>query len=107
APHSFPSHPYTATKIAAEMYCHVYRELYGLDTVNLRFGISSAPRSREAAVVAASVRRAREGRALVVTGSGSQRRQFVYVEDLADGVVAALGPRATSRGSDLAGEEAT
>ena len=107
APLSFPSHPYTATKIAAEMYCHVYRELYGLDTVNLRFGIPFGPRSREAAVVAAFVRRARAGRALVVTGSGSQRRQFVYVEDLADGVVAGLGPRATSRVYNLVGEEST
>ena len=34
-----PDHLYTATKLAGEMYCHSYQQLYGLDTTILRFGI--------------------------------------------------------------------
>ena len=105
APLSFPSHPYTATKIAAEMYCHSYEDVFGLPATILRFGIPFGPRSREAAVVAAFVARARAGKALNVTGDGRQRRQFVYVEDLADGIVAALAPVAAGRVYNLVGEE--
>jgi UDP-glucose 4-epimerase len=104
-PLSPPSHPYTATKIAGELYCHSYAELYGLRTTSLRFGIPFGPRSREAAVVARFVSRARAGKALTVTGDGRQCRQFVYVEDLADGVVAALAPHVTGRVYNLVGDE--
>jgi UDP-glucose 4-epimerase len=100
-----PEHPYTATKLAAEMLCFSYGELYGLDTVNLRFGIPHGPRSRAAAVVAMFVARARTGKALTITGDGTQRRQFVYVEDLAAGVVAALVPSLSHRVYNLVGNE--
>lgn len=102
---ALPRHPYTATKVAAEMLCYSYGELYGLDAVNLRFGIPHGPRSRAAAVVATFVERARLGRALSITGDGTQRRQFVYVEDLAAGVVAALAPRLPQRVYNLVGDE--
>lgn len=102
----FPSHPYTATKMAAEMYCHAYRELYELDTTTLRFGIPYGPRSRGAAVVAAFVARARAGKALTIAGDGRQRRQFVYVEDLAAGIVAALTSAAGPL-YNLVGDEST
>jgi UDP-glucose 4-epimerase len=85
-----PSHFYTATKLAGEMYCRSFAELYGLQQVTLRFGIPYGPRSRRAAVVAAFVERARTGQPLVIAGDGSQARQFVHVKDLAQGVVAAL-----------------
>ena len=103
----FPNHPYTATKIAAEMFCNSYRELYGVDAISLRLGIPFGPRSREAAVVASFVNRARAGSALTVAGDGQQRRQFVYIEDLADGVVAALGAPAENAVYNLVGEEST
>src|SRR5207247_305598 len=60
-----PDHFYTATKLAGEMYCRSYAELYGLAQTTLRFGIPYGPRSRQAAVVAAFVSRARAGEALV------------------------------------------
>ena len=47
-----PSHFYTATKLAGEMYCRSYGELFGLGQTILRFGIPYGPRSRPAAVVA-------------------------------------------------------
>ncbi len=100
-----PAHLYTATKLAGEMYCHSYAELFGLEYTILRFGIPHGPRARDAAVVPAFVARAREGEALTISGDGSQSRQFVYVRDLADGVVAALAPAAAGRIYNLVGDE--
>ncbi len=104
---SLPSHLYTATKIAGEMYCRSYNELYGGAHTILRFGIPYGPRARPAAVVPAFVLRAQRGEALTIAGDGRQTRQFVYVEDLADGVVAGLAPAAAGRVFNLVGEEET
>ncbi len=102
-----PSHFYTATKLAGEMYCRSYAELYGLDQTTLRFGIPYGPRSRAAAVVAAFVAHARAGEPIAIAGDGLQARQFVYVDDLAEGVVAALAAEAPAGVYNLVGEELT
>jgi len=102
---SLPQHFYTATKLAGEMYCHSYAELYGLEQITLRLGIPYGPRSRKAAVVAAFVARARSGQPLLIAGDGRQTRQFVYVQDLADGIVAALDEAAPPGTYNLVGEE--
>jgi UDP-glucose 4-epimerase len=104
---SLPSHLYTATKIAGEMYCRSYNELYGGEHTILRFGIPYGPRARPAAVVPAFVLRAQRGEALTIAGDGRQTRQFVYVEDLADGIVAGLAPAAADRVFNLVGDEET
>ncbi len=85
-----PSHLYTSTKLAGELYCKAYQELYGIDYTILRFGIPYGPRAREAAVVPAFVNKAFAGEPLTIAGDGSQSRRFVYVEDLADGVALGL-----------------
>jgi UDP-glucose 4-epimerase len=102
-----PTHFYTATKLAGEMYCRSYAELYGLRQTILRFGIPYGPRSRAGAVVAAFVARARAGEPLVIAGDGMQSRQFVYVEDLAEGIVAAIGDFAPPGVYNLVGDEST
>jgi UDP-glucose 4-epimerase len=102
-----PSHLYTATKLAGEHYCKSYAELYDLEYTILRFGIPYGPRARDATVLAAFCAKAEAGERLTVAGDGSQSRRFVYVEDLADGVVSALRPEAANRLYNLAGDEAT
>jgi UDP-glucose 4-epimerase len=101
------SHVYTATKVAGEMYCTSYAELYDLEYTILRFGIPYGPRARPAAVVPQFVRKALAGEPLTVAGKGEQTRRFVYVEDLAEGVVAGLAPAAANRIFNLVGEEDT
>jgi UDP-glucose 4-epimerase len=96
-----PAHLYTATKLAGELYCKSYSELFGLDTTILRFGIPYGPRARPAAVVPAFVGKALRGESITIAGSGEQTRRFVYVEDLADGVVRALAPIAANRTYNL------
>ncbi len=105
SPLPHPAHLYTATKLAGEMYCRSYGELYSLEHTILRFGIPYGPRARPATVLATFVERALAGRALMIAGDGSQSRQFVYVEDLARGVVAALAPPVPNRIYSLVGDE--
>jgi UDP-glucose 4-epimerase len=106
-PLALPSHLYTATKLAGEMYCRSYSELYDVPTTILRFGIPYGPRARPAAVLPIFVRKALAGEPLTIAGDGRQTRRFVYVEDLADGVVRALAPQASGRVYNLVGEEDT
>ncbi len=100
-----PRHLYTATKLAGETYCSGYAELYDLESTVLRFGIPYGPRARAAGVVAKFTDLAFEGKALTIAGDGSTTRSFIYVEDLADGIVAALAPEAAGRTYNLSGDE--
>ena len=100
-----PSHLYTSTKLAGELYCKAYQELYGIDYTILRFGIPYGPRAREAAVIPAFVNKALAGEPLTLAGDGSQSRRFVYVEDLADGVALGLEDVAVNRVYNLASDE--
>ena len=106
-PLAHPAHLYSATKLAGELYCRSYAELYGVEYTILRFGIPYGPRARVAAVVPAMVEKALAGEPLTVAGDGKQGRRFVYVEDLAVGVVEGLGPQAANRIYNLAGTETT
>lgn len=100
-----PRHLYTATKLAGETYCAGYAELYDLECTVLRFGIPYGPRARAAGVVAKFTDLALEGKPLTIAGDGSQCRSFIYVEDLAAGIVAALDPAAAGRTYNLSGDE--
>ena len=100
-----PRHLYTATKLAGETYCAGYAELYDLEYTVLRFGIPYGPRARAAGVVAKFTDLAFEGKPLTIAGDGSTTRSFIYVEDLADGIVAALAPEAAGRTYNLSGDE--
>jgi UDP-glucose 4-epimerase len=100
-----PDHLYTATKLAGEMYCRSYAALYGLDCTVLRFGIPYGPRARPAGVIPIFVRKALAGEPVTIAGEGLQSRRFVYVEDLAEGVVRGLGPQAGGRVYNLVGDE--
>ena len=100
-----PRHPYTAQKIAGEMYCTSYAELYDVDFTILRFGIPYGPRARPAAVIPQFFKNALAGRPLTIAGGGRQSRRFTYVGDIARGVVAGLAPEARNRVYNLASEE--
>jgi UDP-glucose 4-epimerase len=105
APLCLPRHIYTASKLAGEMYCTAYAELYDLPSTILRFGIPYGPRARPSAVIPIFVRKAMAGESLTIAGDGKQTRRFVYVEDLAEGVVRALDRCAVNRVYNLAGTE--
>lgn len=80
-----PRSPYALQKYAGEVYCRLYTELYGLETVSLRyfniFGPRQDPNSEYAAVIPRFVTAAIAGRQPVIYGDGNQTRDFTYVEN--------------------------
>lgn len=97
-------HLYVATKLAAEMVMHSYREMYGQEFTILRYGIPYGPRMRQALVVARFVRAAQQGEPITIAGSGDQQRNFLYVEDLAEAHVLALSQAAANQTLALEGD---
>jgi UDP-glucose 4-epimerase len=80
-----PEAPYGQSKFAAEGYCELFRRLYGLSTVSLRYGNVYGPRQDplgEAGVVAIFCGRLVEGRRPTVFGDGLQTRDYVHVDDV-------------------------
>ena len=79
--------PYSASKVAAEKFCKMYTSLYGLETVVLRyfnvFGQRSPRKGQYAPVIGIFQRQNEDDSPLTIVGDGSQRRDFVHVEDVA------------------------
>lgn len=83
-----PLSPYGASKLAVEGYCSAYSECYGVRALSLRFSNVYGPRSfHKGSVVAAFFKQIAKGKPLVVYGDGTQVRDYVFVEDLCDGIM--------------------
>src|SRR5581483_11879619 len=98
-------HLYTSSKVAAEMVAHSYKTLYDQDFTILRYGIPYGPRMRDSLVIPKFVGMALRNEPLTIQGDGSQYRNYVYVEDLAEAHVLALRPEATNQTFNLEGRE--
>ncbi|HRE09274.1 MAG TPA: NAD-dependent epimerase/dehydratase family protein [Ignavibacteria bacterium] len=85
-----PDHLYTSSKIAAELFCKNYKNLYGVNYTILRYGIPFGERARAATVTPIFIDKILKGEEITIHGTGSQTRQFIYVRDLAEGNVSAL-----------------
>ena len=89
-----PLSPYGLHKFLGEEYLLYYRRLHGLNTVILRYANVYGPRQApetEAGVVAIFTQAFLSGRRPVIFGDGTQVRDFVYVGDVADANLRALG----------------
>jgi UDP-glucose 4-epimerase len=88
-----PRSPYAVSKLAAEYYVRTIGTLWGIDTVSLRIFNAYGPGQHLPAshppVVPHYLRQAQRGGTLVVHGDGRQTRDFVYVDDVISGMVAA------------------
>jgi UDP-glucose 4-epimerase len=83
-----PLSPYGAGKATGEAYCSAFHGAYGLEAVAVRFSNAYGPRSaHKSNVIPLFIRRLLAGEELVVYGDGTQTRDFVFVTDLADGLV--------------------
>src|SRR3954471_2667747 len=91
-----PISPYGVSKLAAEGYCRAFTQVYGIETVALRyfnvFGPRQDPHSQYAAVIPKFITAALEGERPVIFGDAEQSRDFTYVDNTVDGTV--LGTRA-------------
>ena len=105
SPIPMPSHVYTKSKIGQEHLVYSWYKSYGLDYTILRYGIPYGPRMRSNMAIATFVRKASRGEPITIFGDGNQGRCFVYVEDLAEGNVAAIKESGKNEIFNLAGEE--
>ncbi|PPA79321.1 MAG: UDP-galactose-4-epimerase [ANME-2 cluster archaeon HR1] len=83
-----PLSPYAITKMTAEFYCNVFQEIYGLQTVSLRyfnvFGPKQDPNSQYAAVIPNFISAIKNNKPPVIYGDGEQSRDFSYVKHIVD-----------------------
>ncbi len=96
-------HIYTSSKMACEMICHNYHQLYDVPFTILRLGIPYGPRMREELLIPTFIKKAVQGQPLTVAGQGSQYRNFVYVRDLADAHVLAMKEAGANQTYNLEG----
>jgi UDP-glucuronate 4-epimerase len=85
-----PISPYAATKGAGELLCHTYSHLYGLRCVALRFFTVYGPRQRPDLAIHKFAKLISQGKPIPVFGDGTTRRDYTYVDDIIDGVMAAI-----------------
>lgn len=84
-----PISPYGMTKLAGEHLARLYGRAGGLSSVALRFFTVYGPRQRPDMAFHRFFRAVHNGRPIEVYGDGQQLRDFTYVDDIVDGVVAA------------------
>ncbi len=85
-----PVSPYAATKLAGELMAYTHHHLYGIPTTALRFFTVFGPRQRPEMAIHKFVACVLRGEPIPFFGDGSTRRDYTYVGDIIDGVVAAL-----------------
>ena len=88
-----PLSPYALQKLVGEEYCRLFTDLYGLETVAIRyfnvFGPRQDPSSPYSGVISVFTKALLEGVAPTIHGDGEQTRDFTYVANVVDGVLRA------------------
>ncbi|HZV36422.1 MAG TPA: SDR family NAD(P)-dependent oxidoreductase [Verrucomicrobiae bacterium] len=80
--------PYAATKLACESLGHVYHHVYGMDIVMLRFFTVYGPRQRPDLAIHKFASLIAAGKPIPVFGDGSAARDYTYITDIVDGLMA-------------------
>ncbi len=96
-----PRSPYAVSKLSAEFYVRTIGILWGLETVALRvfnaYGPGQPLPASHAPVIPRFLRQVLSGASIVIHGDGSQTRDFIYVDDVVDALVAAATARSVDR----------
>jgi len=89
-----PLSPYALQKFVGERYCKLYHDLYGLETVSLRyfnvFGPNQDPDSEYSAVIPKFATRLQRRQPVLVYGDGEQSRDFTYIDNVVEANLLAL-----------------
>jgi UDP-glucuronate 4-epimerase len=85
-----PISPYAASKLAGEALGHVYHHLYGMDVVMLRFFTVYGPRQRPDLAIHKFARLIDAGQPIPVFGDGAAARDYTYITDTLDGIMACV-----------------
>src|SRR5262245_38146492 len=84
-----PISPYAATKRAGELICHTYAHLFGMRIAALRFFTVYGPRQRPDLAIMKFMRMIAAGEDVPMFGDGTTSRDYTYIDDIVDGVLAA------------------
>ncbi len=87
---SEPISPYAASKVSGELQGRVYHHLYGMDFIALRFFTVYGPRQRPDLAIAKFIERAFKREAIDMYGDGTSARDYTFVDDIVNGVLAAV-----------------
>lgn len=85
-----PISPYASTKVSGELLGHVYSHLYGIQFVALRFFTVYGPRQRPDLAIHKFFRLINEGKEIMLYGDGSTRRDYTFVDDIVNGILATI-----------------
>lgn len=85
-----PISPYAATKRACEVVCHTYHHLYGMGVLSLRFFTVYGPRQRPDLAIRKFTQLMMSDQPIPFYGDGSSERDYTWIDDIVQGVVAAL-----------------
>ncbi len=104
---TLPLSPYAVAKVAGEHYCWSFSQVFGLETVRLRyfnvFGPGQLPGGPYAAVIPLFIEAMLSGRSPVIYGDGLQSRDFTYVDDVVQAnLLAAEAPRVSGKVFNIA-----
>ena len=95
-----PLSPYALQKLVAEQYCQMFTQLYGLETVTIRyfnvFGPRQDPSSPYSGVISLFISALCEGRRPTIYGDGGHTRDFTYIANVVDGVLRACEAKGAS-----------
>jgi UDP-glucuronate 4-epimerase len=83
--------PYAATKAAGELLCHTYAHLFDIRCVCLRFFTVYGARQRPDLAIHKFARLITDGKPIQIFGDGTTRRDYTYIDDIIQGVIAAIG----------------
>jgi UDP-glucose 4-epimerase len=102
-----PKSPYALQKVMGEEYCRLFTQLYGLETVSIRyfnvFGPRQQPNSPYSGVISLFIKALSHGASPLILGDGQQTRDFTYVANVVDGVLRACSaPDASGQAINVA-----
>ena len=102
-----PKSPYALQKVVGEEYCRLFTQLYGLETVSIRyfnvFGPRQQPNSPYSGVISLFIKALSTGQAPLILGDGGQTRDFTYIANVVDGVLRACSaPKASGQAINVA-----
>jgi len=85
-----PISPYGATKRAGELLCYSYHHLFGMNVACLRIFTAYGPRQRPEMAIHKFTSLMDQGKEITMFGDGSSKRDYTYIDDLIDGMMAVL-----------------
>lgn len=102
-----PISPYATTKRSGELLCYNYHHLYGLEISCLRFFTVYGPAQRPEMAIHKFTDLLARGEAIPLFGDGTSRRDYTYIDDIVDGIVAAMDLSSDFEILNLGGAETT